>query len=483
MVAVPQVTSPSACFVVEASPAVGGGHLARCAALAEFWSMIGTRSDLRYHGEHGDVLPKATAAFNQARAGVASAARFERAVFDGYSIDAAVEHPWRRQADVLMAFDDLADRHHDVDVLVDTGPLRDASDYAGKVPASCRVLTGLSYVPIRSTLMSARPRERRPDPDGALVVMMGASDPANVTATVLEALGQAAGTRRIQVVLGPSAPHLPSVRASFSDRAEILVDPADLEQLLLHAGLVIGAAGSSALERACLGVPQVACVLAENQVGLAKGLRRLGAATVLDRHEWNDPRALQAAVLALLHDPHLRGRQSDAGLRAVDGRGVQRITAAMTRPAELGEDRLVLRLFEPSDSDWLLWLQSRPETRRYARRPEPPTADEHDAWVKSLLAARHRMLFVVELSGIAVGYVRLDVLGEEQAEVSIAIDAAWHRRGVAGAALSVLRGLSGLRLQAFVLEENAPSRKLFEASGYRFIRQADGGRWYESIGT
>lgn len=80
-------------------------------------------------------------------------------VVDHYGLDAgweAAQRPWARR---VLAIDDLADRPHDCDLLLDGNLGRQAVDYAGRVPAGCTLLVGARYALLRG---SSRRRARRP---------------------------------------------------------------------------------------------------------------------------------------------------------------------------------------------------------------------------------------------------------------------------------------------------------------------------------
>src|SRR5262249_7006465 len=131
---------------------------------------------------------------------------------------------------------------------------------------------------------------------------------------------------------------------------------------------------------------------------------------------------------------------------------------------------VTLRLAEATDSDWLLALQSRPETRRYARNPVVPTPAEHAAWYANVMGDPDRVLCIVESQGERCGFIRLDrsvAQGRPRFEVSIAVDPHRHRNGLGAAALSLARRLApGAELDATVDERNAASQALFRQAGY-----------------
>jgi RimJ/RimL family protein N-acetyltransferase len=137
---------------------------------------------------------------------------------------------------------------------------------------------------------------------------------------------------------------------------------------------------------------------------------------------------------------------------------------ALAGEARAGGGTVRLRLAEASDRDWLLDLQCRPETRRFANNPEVPSASEHAAWYASILVNADRLLAIVEGDGNASGMIRIDALAEPQStfEVSIAIAPELHGRGIGRAALSLLRRVAPKDdFIATVLPDNTASRMLF----------------------
>lgn len=450
--------------------------MARCAALAEFLQHFGWRCDLYTAADPKSVLPRAARHFTRIHNDVQAASACGLAVFDGYGIDRRVESGWRAASDRIVVIDDLANRPHDTDILVDSTPGRQATDYSGLVPQQCRFLLGLPNAMLRRSLV--RQRQSSHERSGPVVVAMGATDPTDCTGAVLEALAGSV-ERRLQVILGPSAPHLWSLRERFGHIVDILVDPEDLDEQMSRASLVIGAAGGAALERAFLGTPSINCIVAENQRGLGTALAEFGAAIPIDEGRLRDASALQQMVADVLADRDALRRMSERGRLAVDGRGVERITGALARPRCLLGTTVRLRAFEREDSDWLYWLQTRPETRRYALNPRIPAEDEHAAWIEhTLCSAPQRLLLILETTTGRAGIVRLDCQDGRHV-VSVVVSPEFHRRGVGSSALSCLREIApGLALDAYVKNGNDASVRLFRSSGYRQIEAQDHGNWY-----
>lgn len=214
-------------------------------------------------------------------------------VVDHYGIDARWEQQLRSVCHRLMVIDDLADRPHDCDLLLDQNLDRVATDYTDLMLASCTVLAGPKYALLRPEFAALRDYSfaRRVTPKlKHLLITMGGIDKGNATGKVLDALrGCPLPTDcRITVVMGPCAPCLTQVRDIVTQMPwviEVMVNVQDMAKLMADSDLAIGAAGTSAWERCCLGLPTLTMVLAPNQRKSAAALNKIGAVLLLENRD------------------------------------------------------------------------------------------------------------------------------------------------------------------------------------------------------
>jgi UDP-2,4-diacetamido-2,4,6-trideoxy-beta-L-altropyranose hydrolase len=252
-------------------------------------------------------------------------------IIDHYGLDATWEHSLRSSCGRIMAIDDLANKDHAVDALLDQNLGKTGTDYQAKVPAACDLLLGPSYALLRPEFTDIRARSLLRRKQGHLrrvLITMGGVDLHNATGAVLEAL-QAWGPStnlEVAVVMGPSAPwrdqiiqqarHLPFA-------TEVLVNAQSMGELMCEADLVIGAAGSTAWERCCLGLPTLQLVLADNQRPIANALSLAGAAHLLERTNLNI--SLGKVLNRLMQDSAHLLDMSSAASKLVDGKGSERV--------------------------------------------------------------------------------------------------------------------------------------------------------------
>lgn len=211
-------------------------------------------------------------------------------IVDHYALDMRWEVAMRAACERLMVIDDVADRSHACEVLLDQNLGRKATDYASLVPQTCQLLVGPSYALLRPEFSALRQvsLDRRHNPQlKRLLITMGGVDKDNATGQVLQALKQCElpNDCSIVVLMGACAPWLAEVKRMIGDmpwKTEILINVRDVGRLMLQSDVAIGAAGGTSWERCCLGLPTMMIVLAENQRSAAKFLEENGAAKLLN---------------------------------------------------------------------------------------------------------------------------------------------------------------------------------------------------------
>lgn len=213
-------------------------------------------------------------------------------VVDHYALDKSWEVELRRVTRNILVIDDLADRYHDCDLLLDQNLGRSVFHYNTLVSNGTLLLLGPNYSLLRPEFSIYRPESlaRRSLPKfECLLVAMGGVDKDNITSKVLVALDDLHLPKdiKINVILGPQSPWIDSIKiqaSSMSNSTIIWVDPDNIAYLLTISDLAIGAPGSSAWERCCLGLPSIQIVLADNQMHIARELaiRGIAATATID---------------------------------------------------------------------------------------------------------------------------------------------------------------------------------------------------------
>ena len=276
-------------------------------------------------------------------------------VVDHYGLDAAWERQLRTASRRIMAIDDVLDRRHDVDVLLDqnlSAPARAGGDAGVRVASE--LLLGPWYALLDETYRNARDlRVVRPDVARRVVVYFGGADPAGLTLRTLKVLAEPSLEHlEVDVVLGPATAERGEIERLASSRGKTRTHThlPSLAGLLVDCDVAIGGAGATSWERACLGVPSVVVALAANQLVNARSLDHAGAARYLGTVDEVADVDLQTALDELVTDASLRRSMGDSAAELVDGWGVVRV-AEVLMPSS--PDAVVVRPAAEAMSDAL----------------------------------------------------------------------------------------------------------------------------------
>ena len=251
-------------------------------------------------------------------------------IVDHYALDYRWERAMRDKCRQLMCIDDLADRRHECDVLLDQSYGRKKKDYRKLVLSQTKLLIGPQYALLRPEFLHWRASSltRRNTPTlNHLLITMGGVDIGNMTCNILHSIEKFVwkDLEKITVVLGPQAPWIAAVEelgASMTVATSVLSNVKNMAELMTASDLIIGAGGATTWERCSLGIPSVVIPIAKNQVEMSYQLQKHGAVQLLTPEELiaGD---LEKVVNALTGEK-LRGL-SNVSSCLCDGLGVQSV--------------------------------------------------------------------------------------------------------------------------------------------------------------
>lgn len=198
----------------------------------------------------------------------------DKLIIDSYAIDSEWEKMLRPFTKEIMVIDDLANRKHDCDILLDQNLYADMEfRYVGLVPKQCNLLLGPRYALLREEFYIAEKKKRVRDGSiNNILVFFGGVDATNETKKTLRALDLLKWEPlRVNVVVGSSNPHKIEIKDICDKHSNwnYLCQVDNMAELMNEADLAIGAGGSTTWERCFLGLPAMVIAVAENQVQIA----------------------------------------------------------------------------------------------------------------------------------------------------------------------------------------------------------------------
>lgn len=257
-------------------------------------------------------------------------------IVDHYGLDSQWEEQLRPHVGQIVVLDDLANRPHDCDLLLDQNEsVAGASRYQGLVPESCRLLVGARYALLRPEYAAYRQTQLpRTGEARRVLVFFGGTDYQNMTGKTIEALSTPQfESLAVDVVVGATNPHRATIVQQVAQRPHtVLYDPRPhLADLMAQADLAVGAGGTTTWERLCLGLPTLVVSIADNQISACRALQDRGLIEYLGRIEMVDVEQLRSAINSLLQSPLRLLEMADRARLQVDGLGAMRVSECLEK--------------------------------------------------------------------------------------------------------------------------------------------------------
>jgi UDP-2,4-diacetamido-2,4,6-trideoxy-beta-L-altropyranose hydrolase len=355
------MTSVRVAIRVDASRAIGLGHVRRCVSLAkslkrqgaavqfvtreldvDVSSMLGASEWMVHTLPPPDGRPWSLSSVSHADWAGVPAERDAREtvrviqplhpdalVIDHYAFDADWHRPVAGELGCPIAvIDDLADRSLECDLLVDHNHHTDhAAKYQQRLTRRTRILGGPRFALVDPSFAEA-PRLAWAPIVRSMGIFMGGVDAGAHTLLALRACRAARFQGPIEIVSTQHNPNLQRlVQAVAADgHARLTLDLPDLAAFFARHDLHVGAGGGATWERCCIGAPTVAVAVALNQSAVLGPLQELGVVEACDA----DADSIAAAVSRLVENADLRRAMGEAGRALVDGRGTERVAQAIT---------------------------------------------------------------------------------------------------------------------------------------------------------
>ena len=339
----------------DASAEIGTGHLMRTIALGQAWqdggghvvflcSEITTALQQRLTQEgFGHHAIQACPGTEEDLAATRELLRHladngEWVVIDGYHFSGEFQRGLKTAGFRVLAMDDYghADFYH-ADLVLNQNISAHEDLYRNRSPET-RLLLGCEFLLLRREFLKYRGWSRAlPDVARKILVSLGGADLQNVTRRVIGAIS--ALQAHVKVVVGGSNPHLANLSEFVEEsgpagaRIELVVDPVDMPGLMAWADLAVAAGGSTSYEMACMGLPCISIIVAENQVPVALGLTSRGASLCVGWDKDNSTDNYTEAVTSLMHDRHRLSDMSRSARSLVDFEGASRVLSEIRRGA------------------------------------------------------------------------------------------------------------------------------------------------------
>jgi UDP-2,4-diacetamido-2,4,6-trideoxy-beta-L-altropyranose hydrolase len=326
---------------VDASVEIGTGHVMRCLTLAGELTIIGFRviflcrchkghlielienkgyqviklnkpnkevsyklNDLahsKWLGVHQDEDAEET------RTALKEYKEIDLLIVDHYSLDNRWEKKFRNIVNKIFVIDDLADRKHDCDLLLDQNYYPNMNErYKNLINHNCNLVLGPRYALLRREFRTVKKKVRKYNEVKRIMIFLGGSDFTNQTTKAIQAIRLLNRPDiLVDVVLGASNPFKSKIEkiATTINNLNFHYNISNMASLMVEADLAIGAGGSTNWERCYLGLPAITVSVADNQSLILECLDEKGAIKNLGWYEKVTPEQIADALSELVENP------------------------------------------------------------------------------------------------------------------------------------------------------------------------------------
>jgi UDP-2,4-diacetamido-2,4,6-trideoxy-beta-L-altropyranose hydrolase len=337
--------SPTLIFRCDAHPAIGTGHIMRCVGLAQAWLQTGgtavfivaelptgLENRLRAEGfgliaiaHRAGGLDDAAATIEITKESQAAWVVVDGEIFAVEYLQALYDSGLR-----ILLVDDFANRTAFPVHLILNPNVGVSDDAYRRKGSSARLLLGASHTPLRREFISFNGERRFSEREQRVLVTLGGSDPENLTPRIVDTLRTVDGLHLIAVA-GASYEHRSELEALVSPNVTLVSNASNMPELMHGADLAITAAGGTLWELLYCRCPLVSYSRNPVQARVVAWVAKEGAAGDLGDTQNFAAVALARAVEDVALNRTVRQRMAEAGRLLIDGRGAERVIAAIQR--------------------------------------------------------------------------------------------------------------------------------------------------------
>ncbi len=337
----------------DAGPRIGMGHVMRCLALAQAWQETGGKAifvmsqcspGLEHRLKTEDMIWDGF--FDEVEIGsledgretvtIARNAGADWVVVDGYAFHEEYHQTIRQAGQRLLVIDDCGplEAYH-TDMLLNQN-IYAALELYPRRNSKTTFLLGPRYVLLRKEFRQWQGWRREVAREvKKILVTLGGADPDNVTQRVLRSLQRLHDRSfEVAVVVGDCNPYQDQLQTMLQHSCHhirIEKNAADMPDLMRWADIAIANGGTTIWELACMGLPAIIFIVADNQQANVEGLEKQDVLVNLGWHASISEQQIAWHIAQLCDDYDKRRELSEQMTTVVDGNGARRVIAAMQK--------------------------------------------------------------------------------------------------------------------------------------------------------
>lgn len=395
-------------------------------------------------------------------------------IIDSYETNINLESKAREYVDNIVVIDDIANRRHDCDILLDQNPCPAThARYKNLIPQNSIKLLGLGYALLGKEF--SRHCDNNSAPHNNIIknilIFFGGGDHKNLTQKVIEILISCPNNTKdikFNVIVGASNQNKDRIQSlcetnpNFTFHCQVN----NMDAMMREADLFIGAGGTTNWERMCIGLPAVLISIAENQEESCRELTKFDVVKYLGTAEDFSGEKLLDTIKWVIENPQWIHNASINGQRMVDGKGAKRVTAII--------NSLSINFTKATidDCENIFNWRNAEENRQYSINTDKIEFEVHAKWFSRIITDKNHDLLIASKENISIAVMRFDY-DDESAEISLYMTPGNHGKGLGlplllAAELWLKHNRQDIaEINAKVLLANLASVKIFQHALYK----------------
>lgn len=406
-------------------------------------------------------------------------------IIDHYGIDAQWETALHKYCQHILVIDDLADREHACDIIVDQNLYINMQQrYTHLVSSHAQILTGPRYSLLRPEFLEHRTNSKENiSAITKFFICFGGVDEPNLTDLSIQAVIQLKiPVYNIDVVIGSQNKNYLSIKNKYSSYQSIKLhfNTSNIALLMQNAELSIGAGGISTWERCCMGLPSICFSIASNQDKQLQDADNYGILLNIGSSKNASVELIANSIRNIISQPILYTALHEKCLRTVDTYGSQRVSFAMKQISSTSRNGLTFRIANVSDADLYFNWANDALVRQFSYNQNQIEYNNHLEWFNEKIRDTNSFLYILMENNIPVGQIRFQINNDSIAWIGFSIDEKFRGHGYApyilkhGSVflLSNLKNVN-LRICGSVMKTNIASVQSFIKAGFLQIRSSN----------
>jgi len=332
-------------------------------------------------------------------------------IVDNYNLNYKWESSVKKYVNKLLVIDDLANRKHNCEILLDQNYVENfANRYKKYINKNCRTFLGPRYVLLNPNFSKIKKKIKKNKVKN-IFIFFSSSFQKKLTGIIYNVFKKKKFKElKINFIVGHSSNKNKLIKKFKNENYKTYIFKKNIINLMKKSDLAIGAGGSNSWERISLGLPSLAICLSDNQKSICSYLKKKKLIIYLGESKDVNVKKIENEVTKAIRNISKLRKISSSGQTIIDGKGSLRISELIS---PTNEKKLELRLAKKEDCfDYFQWIND-PKVRKNSFISRKIKLNEHKKWFYKKIKNKKSKLYILEASKLPVGQIRFDFESSE----------------------------------------------------------------------